>query len=404
MSKSVLKTVEHYKLFEEFKEACKNGDLDAVQRLLTNPKLNPAGGEFGYAWYQEPIKYATMFGHTDVVRRLLQDPRVNPANVPFEYIVGQGHTEIVRLLLQDGRANPAYLDRTTALSIAAVKGNLKILRLLLDDPRIYPLSVRQRQELIANILYRGIVEQTGGRELVAVRFLLADPKINPRMTLAKTRILLTIPLSELRPIIYSHLNDFEQMLQSIDHLIEKKQILKAAKNLKTLKAVGKHGFGNLPENVRLHMGSLVSGKKGPNLQSQINQLESNYYGPTRRTRKRKGLRKQKGGDFLLSSSLPAGEMCAVCLRTFAETPELIAFTTTLCNHTFHGDCLFDWCESRNPSIRRFNDIANKGCPLCRAPLGHDCEDVYAFKHKVLYDPTFSGNTKIAKIYEDQVNM
>lgn len=292
MSKSVLKTLEQYKLYEEFKEACKNGDLVSVQRLLTNPNFNPAGGEFGYAWYQEPIKYATMFGHTDVVRRLLQDPRINPANVPFEYIVDQGHTEIVRLLLQDGRANPAYLDRTTALSIAAVKGNLEILRLLLDDPRIYPLSVRQRQELIANILYRGFVERTDGRELVGVRFLLADPKINPRITLAKTRMLLTIPLPELRPIIYSHLNDFEQMLQSIDHLIEKKQIRNAAKNLKTLKTVEKHGFGNLPENVRLHTGSLLSGKVGPNLQSQIDQLKGNYYGPRKHTRKRRSLRRK----------------------------------------------------------------------------------------------------------------
>jgi hypothetical protein len=106
------------------------------------------------------------------------------------------------------------------------------------------------------------------------------------MTLAKTRMLLTIPLSELRPIIYSHLNDFEQMLQSIEYLIEKKQIRKTAKNLKTLKAVGKNGFANIPNNIRLYTGSLLSGKVGPNLQSQIDQLKGNYYGPRKQTRKR----------------------------------------------------------------------------------------------------------------------
>lgn len=275
-----------FKLRDEFLDACKNGNLETVQRLLTNPKLDPAGGEYGSAWYQEPIKYATMFGHTEVVRRLLQDPRVNPRNVPFASIISAGHTDVVRILLQDGRANPVYLDKITTLYIAAFRGDLKILRLLLDDPRVYPLSDRELRTLITNIVYRGFVQQTDGRELVAVRFLLADPKINPRMTPAKTRILLTIPLPELRPIFYSHQNNLEQMLQSIDHLIEKKQIRKAAKNLKTLKATGKHGFANLPNNVRLHTGSLLSGKVGPNLQSQIDQLKGNYYGPRKQTRKR----------------------------------------------------------------------------------------------------------------------
>jgi len=276
------------KLQQDFLEACKKGDLETVQRLLTNPKLDPAGGEYGTAWYQEPIKYATMFGHVNVVRRLLQDPRVNPSKVPFEYIVGQGHTEIVRILLQDGRANPAYLDRITTLSIASTGGHLQIAKLLLDDPRVYPFSARELQRLLTTSIRHNFLEQTDGRELVVVRFLLANPKINPRMTPAKSRILSTIPISELKPIFYSYLYDYEQMLQSIDHLIEKKQIRKTAKNLQTLKSVQKHGFANLPNNVRLHIGSVLSGKVGPNLQSQIDQLKVNYYGPKKQqTRKRK---------------------------------------------------------------------------------------------------------------------
>jgi hypothetical protein len=130
------------------------------------------------------------------------------------------------------------------------------------------------------------LEQTDGRELVVVRFLLADHKINPRMTPAKSKILSTIPISELKSIFYSYLYDYEQMLQSIDHLIEKKQIRKAAKNLKTLKSVQKHGFANLPNNIRLHTGSFLSGKVDKNLQSQIDQLKVNYYGPRKQTRKR----------------------------------------------------------------------------------------------------------------------
>ena len=292
MPESDANILKQFKLQDEFLDACKTGDLATVQRLLTNPKLDPANGEYGSAWYQEPIKYATMFGHTEVVRRLLQDPRVNPRNVPFAAIVSAGHTEIVRILLQDGRANPVYLDKTTLLYTALWRGYLKIVRLLIDDPRVYPIPYRELQRLIANIGYRGFVEQTDGRELVALRFLLADPKINPRMTPAKTKIFLTIPVSELRPIFYSHQNDLEQMLQSFDHLIETKQIRKAAQNLKTLKATGKHGFANLPNDVRLHIGSLLSGKVGPNLQSHIDQLKGNYYGPQKHTRKRRSLRRK----------------------------------------------------------------------------------------------------------------
>ena len=280
MANSVVNFVEQYKLQEEFKNACKNGDIKSVQRLLTNPKLDPANGAKGSYWYQEPFKLACSYGHTEVVRLLLQDPRIDPTNVQIEFLVPKGYTEIVHLLLLDGRANPARLGYQTTLEIACSYGQPEIVRLLLQDPRVNPYIAR------ATAIGEAL-RKSGNGQIEAVKIMLADPRVNPQITPEKAKILATIPVSELRDALYLYQNRFEQLLLTLDHLLEKKLIKKAARNLKTLKATSKNNFGNLPENIRLKMGSIISGKVGPNLQSQINQLKANYYGPTRqKTRKR----------------------------------------------------------------------------------------------------------------------
>lgn len=270
---------EQYKLQEEFKNACKNGDLDTVHRLLTNPTLDPAGGERGSYWHQEPIKFACVNGHADIVQLLLKDPRVDPTGVPLESIAARGHTGVMRLLLQDGRANPAKFGMMP-LKVASFYGHLAIVQLLLQDPRINPSSIRK--ELVGETIYKG-----GKEQIEVAKLLLADPRINPRITPAKARLLETIPVRELEPIIAQYPYEFEQLLTSVDHLIEKKGIHAQAKNLITMKRTEKRGFGNLSNNIRLKTGSFLSGKVGPNLQSQINQLKTNYYGPTKQTRKRR---------------------------------------------------------------------------------------------------------------------
>jgi len=272
--------VRNHKLKEQFLHACRNGDIETVEKLLTNPNVDPANGEKGSYWYQEPLKIACWSGHVDIVRRLLQDPRVDPSVVHVESIVTKGHTEIVRLLLLDGRAHPAPNGFQSTLELACLHGYPDIVLLLLQDPRIDPFLARETA-------MSGALRTPGASQIEAVRHMLADPRVNPGIPPDGAKILATIPVLELRAAMHPYRNRIEQLMPTVNHLIEKKRIRATARNVQTLKAVGKHGFGNLPNNVRLHMGSLLSGKVGPNLQSQINQLKGNYYGPrTRRTRKR----------------------------------------------------------------------------------------------------------------------
>ena len=283
--------IAHNALQNEFLDACKNGDVETVQRLLTNPTLDPTGEEKGTYWYQEPIKFACLYGHANVVRILLQNPRVDPTNVPIEMISGRGHTEVIRLLLQDGRADPSR-NGMVALRTACWGGRPEIVQLLLQDPRIHPYPIRE--ELLETAIRTGWLEMamrpgdgtSGVGQFEVLKLLLADPRVNPLITVEKASILKTIPVAELAPVVVPYPSEFKQLITTVDHFIEKKGIQLAARNLKTLKATSKNGFSNLPNNIRLHTGSFLSGKVGPNLQSQINQLKINYYGPKRqRTRK-----------------------------------------------------------------------------------------------------------------------
>ena len=128
---------------------------------------------------------------------------------------------------------------------------------------------------------------------------------------------------------------------------------------------------------------------------------------TRTSRKQRNQRKQRkqrgGGTFKLGASLASDEICNICFATFAETPELVAFTTKACKHTFHAKCLVQWCEAVPPG-QAIVDMDTKGCPTCRTPLKEDCMQVWAFLNKALANATFSGNTKIAELYQAQPNV
>jgi len=66
----------------------------------------------------------------------------------------------------------------------------------------------------------------------------------------------------------------------------RKIIQNRAKNLLALERIEKYGIGKLSNNIQTYMGSMISGKVGPNLQSQRNKLKENYLG-LQKTRKRK---------------------------------------------------------------------------------------------------------------------
>ena len=107
-----------------------------------------------------------------------------------------------------------------------------------------------------------------------------------------------------------------------------------------------------------------------------------------------------GGEWLNSKDpeLIVQEVCPICLEKFNETPNKAIYKSD-CGHIFHNDCLVKVCEG--------TDMEKMNCPLCRKPLEDDCNDVYAFREKVLgrqYAPEgapYFSDPEIQNIYENQ---
>jgi hypothetical protein len=67
----------------------------------------------------------------------------------------------------------------------------------------------------------------------------------------------------------------------------KQNIQKTARNTLALQMTEQHGFKTLPNNVKGYLGTFLSGKVGPTLQSHMNQLKTNH-NAVGKTRKRRG--------------------------------------------------------------------------------------------------------------------
>ena len=121
---------------------------------------------------------------------------------------------------------------------------------------------------------------------------------------------------------------------------------------------------------------------------------------TNKNKHKKTIKKQNaGGDWLNSkdSKLIENDTCPICLEKFADTPDKAIYKTD-CGHIFHNDCILEICEQKNGDAK---------CPICRKPLENDCNDVYAFKEKVLGrmekpDEPYFEDSEIQNIYEKQV--
>ena len=261
----------------DFLTACMSGNAEAVARLLSNPTVDPAMLD------QDAIQRASERGHTEVVRLLLQDSRVDPSGteqVVLRDACRLGHTDIVRLLLQDPRVDPSAKGQE-AIRNACMYNHTGIVRLLLSDPRVDP-SVREQAA------FRSVLRSS--ESIKILRLLLQDPRVNPRITPEKARVLHTIPSGVLNTLrnraVYSH-QDPLQFCISVDHLLEKKLLQARGRTLTSLLRAERHGLGDLPNNLRTHVGFLESGKVGPSVQSQLHQLKGNYFGPMRHTRRRR---------------------------------------------------------------------------------------------------------------------
>ena len=191
-----------------------------------------------------------------------------------------------------------------AIKQAIANCRTEIAKLLLTYPQVNPLDYRMHEG--------SALHEAGFSQCVGVaRILLADPRVNPTITPERAKIL-NSPTFDLRKLIidsteYSNYPVVgyrrfyeDRFLESVNRALDIQQALgiqQIAKNLHAMQLTERHGMGSLPNNVRTHIGKMVSGKVGPNLQSQINQLKGNYHGilkiNTRQTRKARKARKAR---------------------------------------------------------------------------------------------------------------
>uniref|UniRef100_A0A672JAU3 Poly [ADP-ribose] polymerase n=1 Tax=Salarias fasciatus TaxID=181472 RepID=A0A672JAU3_SALFA len=115
--------------FRELFEACRNGDVSRVKRLVDSVNVNAkdmAGRK------STPLHFAAGFGRKDVVEHLLQTganvhARDDGGLIPLHNACSFGHAEVVSLLLCQG-ADPNARDNWnyTPLHEAAIKGKIDV--------------------------------------------------------------------------------------------------------------------------------------------------------------------------------------------------------------------------------------------------------------------------------------
>ena len=121
--------------------AAQRGHIDCVRTLIEHGKADPeVVDKFG----RTPLHLASINGKYDVAKYLLQDIGVNADaadtshNRPIHYAAGFGYLRLLRLLIEVGEADPASFNvwRTTACSVANLKGHISIVQHLLTECNI----------------------------------------------------------------------------------------------------------------------------------------------------------------------------------------------------------------------------------------------------------------------------
>ena len=118
----------------QFWEACLDGRVEEVRKLLQNPQLNinlVSNGEI-------PFYVACENGHIEIVKLLFKDERLdtnktaNGGWTPFYIACENGHLEIVKLLLNDQRISIRKKTNKgkTAFDIAKTNNHSEIMRLI----------------------------------------------------------------------------------------------------------------------------------------------------------------------------------------------------------------------------------------------------------------------------------
>ncbi|XP_034631682.1 poly [ADP-ribose] polymerase tankyrase-2 isoform X3 [Trachemys scripta elegans] len=119
----------------ELFEACRNGDVERVKRLVRSENVN---GRDTAGRKSSPLHFAAGFGRKEVVEYLLQSganvhARDDGGLIPLHNACSFGHAEVVNLLLRHG-ADPNARDNWnyTPLHEAAIKGKIDVCIVLLQ--------------------------------------------------------------------------------------------------------------------------------------------------------------------------------------------------------------------------------------------------------------------------------
>jgi len=142
---------------EELYQACEDGKVEEVQKLLQNEQIN-INWQNQNDYLRTPFYIACFQGRTEIVKLLLSDNRVdiNKEDIygwtPFYKACYNRHIEIVKILLNDDRVdiNKANKDRLSPFSIACYHGEIEVLKYMLGSGR--EIDVNKKQNGNADIV------------------------------------------------------------------------------------------------------------------------------------------------------------------------------------------------------------------------------------------------------------
>lgn len=137
-----------------FAETCKDGQLELVEILLLDDRVNPG--------FNRNIAFsnACSRGHHEIVDILLKDTRVKPYenfDRDFTGVVERNHLEVLKLLT-DSKIPIQSITVESCISTTASKGYVEILKLLLDKFKCLELHKPKTISIFAIACQKGNVE------------------------------------------------------------------------------------------------------------------------------------------------------------------------------------------------------------------------------------------------------